>query len=259
LFTAGLTYPSTSSAGLATTADVVAALTAMRCDYAALAGVPLGDVLISASQGADGSSSVAAEAVVAANLVASCTQAARRALATAGARAAQSAPGHQWATFYIAIAPPAAGAAVTSASIINAVAGPGADAFPATLAVWAPVWSLTPAAFVAAVGGGPVLLVDQPALVSNVTPTPSPAPTSQAALQLGLGLGLGIGVAVLAAAIAIAAFYFCRRTSHEDFSKPPGMVGTAPPDAATATAANHPHHLTALNSYRSQSLGQLTR
>ena len=119
------------------------------------------------------------------------------------------------------------------------------------------MWSLTPTAFFLTVGG-PILLISQPALVSNVTPTPSPAPTSPAALQLGLGLGLGIGLAVLAAAIAIAAFYFCRRTSHEDFSKPPGVVGTAP-GAATATAASHPHHLTALNSYRSHSLGQLAR
>lgn len=226
---------------------------ALRCDYAALAGVPLGDVFISSSQGVSGSPEVAAAAAAAANLATSCPPASRRELAAAagGSRAMQS--GSQWADFTFAVVPPVPGGAVTSATIIAAVAGAGASDFSNVLAVWSPVWSLSPAAFVLAVGGGPVLLVSQPALVSNITPTPAPSPTSPAALQLGLGLGLGIGVPVVAAAIIIIVYYFCRRTSREEFSKPEGL---AAPEAATAF---RPQNLTALNSYRSQSLNDVAR
>ena len=224
-----------SGAALPLPDALTATLAALRCDCAAFAGAGLPAARLAGGMAIDfsanASAALVAGAIAAANEATVCAPAAAPAIsrrrrelllqrAAAGldaplrrARHVQQVPSLPWANFSINLAVGAANVAATAA----AAAATTVASFPLSTAAWAPVWSYTPAAWVANVGSAFTLTPGSIAVVYNsATPEPTLVEPASGALsgeqQLGLGLGLGLSLCLTLAAAAIALLASCART-----------------------------------------------
>lgn len=191
-----------------------ATLTGLRCDTAALAGVPVQAVRFTGGRRASNApSAVIVSAIATANAATSCAPASRVLLAHAAAQQSAHGSGRSlqaivaaepWATVDVLIgaATTASGAAIIAA----AVSAAGAGAYPRTISAWAPTWGYTSAQWAASIGS-PVA-VDKASINITNSVSFSPAPASVNGLstsqQLGLGLGITIPLALIVALIIAA-------------------------------------------------------
>jgi hypothetical protein len=219
-FQANLTAPVGASSVGSLVAALAATLAGMRCDYAAVAGVPLASVRLSGGVQLDPNATAAelASAIASANTAAACAPAVRRALegeaaaAAAGGRALQgaSAASAAWATIAVNVGAGTsqAGAATIAAALLAAPT----TAFPRTTAAWAPFWGYTAQGWLAALGSPLTLIASSLTTLNAASFSPVPVPfVLSSSQQLGLGLGIGIPLGLIVAAAAILAAYMCAR------------------------------------------------
>jgi len=209
-----------SSVG-ALAAALAATLAGMRCDYAAVAGVPLASVRLSGGVQLNPNATAAelASAIASANAAAACAPAVRRALegeaseaAAAGGRALQGAVAASAAWATIAVNVGAGTSQAGAAAIAAALLAAPATAFPRTTAAWAPFWGYTAQGWLAALGSPLALIASSLATLNAASFSPVPVPfVYSSSQQLGLGLGIGIPLGLILAAAAILAAYMCAR------------------------------------------------